>query len=209
MCSHCQVDCYACIDAFADNDFDPEESAAYQAIMSKCLSNFIGSNEASSTWDLRRFALGDADMATIVKGLEGNTTVEKLDLSDHRFTEAGLQELAKMMEKNSTITSVDFTGSGGADEEDSTASGGEDEAESAACKDSAAVQAIQLKCRQNLLAKVSCEIVFVPVCHAAIPRGNQSAFPTLRNFAHPPSRARFLKARMAVCWVSVCGFDDA
>ena len=90
------------------NDFDPEESAAYQAIMSKCLSNVIASGEKNWKWNNNSFPFGDADAATIVKGLEGNTTVTELDLAYKYFTEAGLQEIAKMMENNSTITSVDL-----------------------------------------------------------------------------------------------------
>ena len=93
-----------------DNDFEPEESTAYQAIMHKILSNLIASGEESLRWDLRGGAFGDADASTIAKGLGGNTSVTKLDLRDNRFTEAGLQEIAKMMEHNSTITSVDLGG---------------------------------------------------------------------------------------------------
>ena len=92
----------------ADNDFDTEESATYKAIMHKCLSNVIASDE--ETWNFEGAAFDDTDVATIAKGLEGNTTVTKLDLCDNRFTEAGLQELAKMMENNSTIKTVLLSG---------------------------------------------------------------------------------------------------
>ena len=90
------------------NDFDKDESATYKAIMHKCLSNLIASDE--ERWNFGGAAFDDADVATIVKGLEGNTTVTELDLAYNRFTEAGLQEIAKMMENNSTITSVDLDG---------------------------------------------------------------------------------------------------
>merc|ERR1712032_1520175 len=54
------------------------------------------------------------------------------DLAYNRFTEAGLQEIAKMMEKNSTLAIVDLRKNSGGDGENS-----------------AACEAIQLKCRQN------------------------------------------------------------
>ena len=97
-----------CTCAYPDNDFDTEESATYKAIMRKCLSNVIASDEDS--WNFGGAEFGDADVAAIVKGLEGNTTVTKLDLCDNRFTEAGLQEIAKMMENNSTIETVLLSG---------------------------------------------------------------------------------------------------
>ena len=87
-----------------------EESATYKAIMRKCLSNLIASDEETWEWNFRGAAFDDADVAAIVKGLEGNTSVTKLDLRDNRFTEAGLQELAKIMKNNSTIKTVLLSG---------------------------------------------------------------------------------------------------
>ena len=133
----------------ADNDFDPEESVTYKAIMSKCLSNLIASkDESEGSWNLRGCKFGDADALTIVKGLEGNTTVTELDLFDNCFTEVGLQAIAKMMEGNSTVITVDLGGNSGVDEKDS-----------AACKE------IKLKCRQNLVSCVcACVCVRVFMC---------------------------------------------
>ena len=94
----------------ADNDFEPDESATYNAIMSKCLSNLIASSNTTWTWELNCSAFGVTDASTIAKGLEGNTSVTELDLSYATFTEAGLQEIVKMMEGNSTIITVNLAG---------------------------------------------------------------------------------------------------
>ena len=108
--------------------------------MSKCLSNLIASkDESDGSWNLRGCKFSDADALTIAKGLEGNTTVNELDLFDNCFTEAGLQVIAKMMENNFTIITVDLGGNSGVDEKDS-----------AACKD------IKLKCHQNMVSCCCC-----------------------------------------------------
>ena len=88
-----------------DNDFDPEESTAYKAILRKCLNNVITATDRwTRVWTLNGFGFDDTDAATIAKGLEGNTSVTELGLDHNHFTEAGLQAIAKMMENNSTIT---------------------------------------------------------------------------------------------------------
>ena len=81
---------------------------AYQAIMSKCLSNVIASGKTTWEWNINNVPFGDADAATIAKALEGNTSVTELELAYQKFKEAGLQEIAKMMENNSTITRVNL-----------------------------------------------------------------------------------------------------
>ena len=87
------------------DDFDKDESPAYKAIIRKALGNLIAStNEWRSTWNFRGFGLDDTDAATLAKGLDGNTIITKIDMTSNHFTEVGLQELAKMMENNSTIT---------------------------------------------------------------------------------------------------------
>ena len=67
---------------------------------------------------------------------------------DNGIGEAGLQVIAKMMEGNSTVITVDLGGNSGVDEKDS-----------AACKE------IKLKCRQNLVSCVcACVCVRVFMC---------------------------------------------
>ena len=91
-----------------DNDFDEEESETFKKIRSKCLTNLAASEE--SAWDLSGYHFGDLDVSAIVKALDGNTTVNSLNLSENYFTEVGLAEIAKMMETNSTIVKVDLSG---------------------------------------------------------------------------------------------------
>ena len=119
------------------DDFDKDESPAYKAIIRKAFGNMIAStNRWKSTWNFTGLGLDDTDAATLAQGLDGNTIIREIDITSNHFTEVGLQELAKMMENNSTITSVVLREISGVDEE-----------ESAAC------EAITLKCRQN---EVSC-----------------------------------------------------
>ena len=91
-----------------DNDFDQEESETFKKIRSKCLANLAASEE--SEWDLSGYHFGDLDVSAIVKAVNGNTTVTKLNLSENYFTETGLADIVKMMETNSTIQKVDLSG---------------------------------------------------------------------------------------------------
>ena len=98
-----------CVRSFIDNDFDADESATHKAIISKCLANsiaWLSASEDEFSWDLSGASLDDTHASTIVKALDGNAQINTLDLSDNSFTEAGLAEIAKMMETNSTIAEV-------------------------------------------------------------------------------------------------------
>ena len=87
------------------DDFDKDESPAYKAIIRKAFGNMIAStNRWKSTWNFTGLGLDDTDAATLAQGLDGNTIIREIDITSNHFTEVGLQELAKMMENNSTIT---------------------------------------------------------------------------------------------------------
>ena len=96
-----------------DNDFDADESATHKAIISKCLANSIAWLNASKehrSWPLQGASFDDTHASTIVKALDGNKRLVSLDISNNCFTEAGLTEIAKMMETNSTIALVFLDG---------------------------------------------------------------------------------------------------
>ena len=102
-----------CVCVFSDNDFDEDESATLKTIISKCLTNSIATLNACSeptSWDLKGASFDDTHASAIVKALDGKTNLTWLDLSDNCFTETGLTKIAKMMETNSNIMSVYFSG---------------------------------------------------------------------------------------------------
>ena len=191
---------------FTANDFNEDESASCKTIVSKCLTNSIASFDASEErlWDLCGASLCDVHVSAIVKALEDNTKILSLDLSDNCFTETGLTKIAKMMETNSNIMSVYFSGAFVSSvEQDRHHS---KRVHTITCRlidysnivcftcccrfmcgmlagnnvddgKSAAIQAIQLKCKENKVSRACIQLNSNRT--QGVPKGDKKVLPTL------------------------------